>query len=506
MFVHGRKLFRADATHMKFTSFIRNAPKDSKSRWWALAGVGALTVLTVLTTTGERESSSEESITILEAERSDLVVSVKESGTLEPVNQTTIRNEVNGSSRIIYLVPQGTIVEEGDLLVELDSSDLEQRLERRRLSYESRQASHAAAQSRLVIVKSDAESDVRKAQLKVDFARMDMEKFEKLEKDHLLREAELSVLLAQETLRISEERYANSKKLADAGFETTSTVSRDKLSVTSGSARLEKARNNEDATTRFDAVKRYRKLAAELVETQTELMRRKKEADRRIAQAEAKLSSATASLEVAQLAMEEAETQMTASKMYAPHEGMVVYGGSSSRASRESMIEEGAVVRNRQELITIPDTSAMKIAVKIHETMASDVEVGQEAYVTLDAAPDQVYKGRVSHVSLFPDRRSFWSSSKSLVYGAEITLTEPTESINPGASGKAQIVVHYLEDALTVPIDAVSTIEGQPIVEVQVSKRKTEARPVEVGIVNERRIQVLDGIKEGDLVVVRKAG
>ncbi len=109
---------------MKFTSFIRNAPKDSKSRWWALAGVGALTVLTVLTTTGERESSSEESITILEAERSDLVVSVKESGTLEPVNQTTIRNEVNGSSRIIYLVPQGTIVEEGDLLVELDSSDL----------------------------------------------------------------------------------------------------------------------------------------------------------------------------------------------------------------------------------------------------------------------------------------------------------------------------------------------------------------------------------------------
>ena len=63
-----------------------------------------------------------------------------------------------------------------------------------------------------------------------------------------------------------------------------------------------------------------------------------------------------------------------------------------------------------------------------------------------------------------------------------------------------------MEDALTVPIDAVSTIEGEQIVEVQVSKRKTETRPVEVGIVNERRIQVLDGIKEGDLIVVRKAG
>ena len=51
-----------------------------------------------------------------------------------------------------------------------------------------------------------------------------------------------------------------------------------------------------------------------------------------------------------------------------------------------------------------------------------------------------------------------------------------------------------------------TTIEGQQIVEVQVSKRKTETRPVEIGIVNERRVQVLAGIEEGDLVLVRTAG
>ncbi len=491
---------------MKITSCLKKTLENSRSRWATLTGAGFLLGLSYLFGSGHGTDTPEDTVTVLEAGRADFVVSVKESGTLEPVNQTTIRNEVNGSSRIIYLVPQGTQVKEGDLLVELDSSEQEKRLERRRLSYESRQATLAAAESRLVIVKSDAESDVRKALLKVDFARMDMEKFESLEKDHLLREAKLSVLLAQEKLSISEQRYSNSKKLADAGFETSSIVNRDKLSVTAGSARLEKARNSEKSTRRFDAVKRYRKLAADLVETQTELMRTKREADRRLVQAQAKLSSASASLDVAKLALTDAAIQVNASKMYAPHEGMIVYGGSSSRASRESMIEEGAVVRNRQELITIPDTSAMKIAVKIHETMASDVEVGQEAFVTLDATPDIVYKGRVSHMSLFPDRRSFWSSSKSLVYGAEITLTNAGETINPGASGKVQIVVHYLEDALTVPINAVNTIEGQQIVEVQVSKRKTETRPVEIGIVNERRVQVLAGIKEGDLVVVRKAG
>lgn len=453
------------------------------------------------------QAGDQDQFTIHEAERSEFVVSVKESGTLKPVDQTTIRNELSGSSRIIYLVPEGTMVNEGDLLVELDASSLEDRAERRRLSLESRQAAFASAQSRLVITKSDSASDVRKAQLKADFARMDMEKFEKIEKKHLLRESDLAVMLAEQTLKISEERHRNSKMLADAGFETTSTVSRDQLSVTTGSAKLEKAKNSGEATSRFDTVKRLHKLSADIIETQKELMRRKILADRRVTQAEAKLASAESALELAQEAVEEAEAELNAAKIYSPHSGMVVYGGGGgSRSSRESMIEEGAMVRNRQEIITIPDTSAMKIAVKIHETMASDVQQGQEAFITLDTMPDKVFRGQVSHIALFPDRKSFWSGNKSLVYSAEITLTEAPEGINPGASGKAQIIVHYLEDALTIPIKALATIEGQQIVEIEVSKNQTETRPVQIGMTNDQRVQVLSGLKEGDRVVMRSAG
>lgn len=448
-------------------------------------------------------SSEHDEVKLVEMERSRLVVSVQESGTIEPVTETTIRNEVSGSSRIIYLVPEGTLVEEGKLLVELDGAILEDQLERRQLSHEKRQAAHAAAQSRLMIAKSDADSRIRKAELEVSFARMDMEKFEKIERSHLLRQAEMDILLAEETLRISQHRFENSERLAEAGFETESKLNRDRLSVTTDSAKLEKAESNQKVEQRFDLVKRYEKLSADLIESQKELMRTKREMEGRVTQAQVKLDSAEAAMEVSALALVEAREQVNLSKIYAPHSGMVVYGGSASTASRDSMIEEGAMVRNRQELITIPDTTAMKIAVKVHETVASDVQVGQDALVTLDSEPDKSYRGEVSHVALFPDRKSFWSSSQSLVYSAEITITEPVENLPPGASGKAQIILHYLEDVVTVPIDAVETIEGQPMVEVRLPGNRTETRSVEIGVNNDRRVHVLSGIDEGDIVVVR---
>lgn len=474
-------------------------------RGLCIAVFSSLLVLAAFGRYAVPHAPSAEGLTLREAQRSNLVVSIKESGTFEPVKETTIRNEVRGSSRIVFLIKEGSIVEKGDLLVELDAAEHEKRVQSRLLAFKGREAALAAAESRLVIAKSDAESAVNKAKLAVDFARMDFEKFEELEKSQMLRETELDVMLAEESLRISRERYENSKMLSEEGFETEATVNRDKLAVTSDAARLEKARSGEEMQVNFDMIKRYEELNSELIESQKELMRTQREAKGSIVKAEARLKSAEASLDLAKLSLEEAEEQLAATKIYAPHAGMVVYGGSASRVTRESMIEEGAEVRNRQELLTIPDTSAMKIRIKVHETVASDVQAGQEALVRLDSAQDRVLRGRVSQVALFPDRQSWWSGNQARVYSAEVTITDPVDDLQPGASGEAQIITHYLEDVITVPIDAVTTIEGRHIVEVNGPGRGTEVRSVELGVFNGRRVHVLSGLEEGETLVVRDA-
>src|SRR4051794_15558681 len=57
-----------------------------------------------------------------EVQRGDFTVTVLDRGTLTAVSETSVRSEVEGTARIIYIVPEGTYVKKGDLLVELDSS------------------------------------------------------------------------------------------------------------------------------------------------------------------------------------------------------------------------------------------------------------------------------------------------------------------------------------------------------------------------------------------------
>src|SRR6266436_5510138 len=56
--------------------------------------------------------------------RNDFLVSIIEGGTLKAVHEVTVRSELEGVARILSIAPEGTYVKKGDLLVELDSSDL----------------------------------------------------------------------------------------------------------------------------------------------------------------------------------------------------------------------------------------------------------------------------------------------------------------------------------------------------------------------------------------------
>src|ERR1017187_5209347 len=83
------------------------------------------------------------------------------------------------------------------------------------------------------------------------------------------------------------------------------------------------------------------------------------------------------------------------------------------------MVEEGAVVRNRQEVIKLPDVSAMKVQVKIHETYINQIALGQPAFVVLDSMPDQRFRGNVSKVAPLPDSQSRWGNPDLKIYATE---------------------------------------------------------------------------------------
>jgi HlyD family secretion protein len=387
-------------------------------------------------------------------------------------------------------------------LVELDAGEADDALNQQKIIYEKAHADHVAAENNVVINKSTVESNVRAAELAVEFAAMDLRKFDQVDRDQQIRSAEIAIIKAKEELQIDQETLINTTKLEAKGFETKNKLDQDRLSVTTKTLSLEEAESALTMLKEYDLEKLKATFTSDHQEAIKQLKRVKKQGESLVAQAEADRNSAKNTLELNESKLEKMTGQFSATKVYAPQDGLVVYAISNGRYSNESMIEEGATVRMRQELIKIPDTSRMKVIIKVHESQVGQVTEGQPTFVVLDSMPDERFRGEVKKVSMLPDSQSRWGNPNLKVYSTEIVLTDHLpESIKPGVSARAEIVITQLPDALTVPIQSVTTLNGQQVCYVD---RIGDPEPVvvEVGLYNNHAIEITSGLSPGDRVLI----
>jgi HlyD family secretion protein len=450
----------------------------------------------------ESSQPAEEAFSYYEVKRGDFLISIVEGGTLQAVNDEVIRSEVEGVARVIFIVPEGSYVKKGDLLIELDSSSSQDALNLQQINVERSQFALIQAQQQLDIQKSIVDSEIKAANLRMEFAESDLKKYAEGEALQARRNAQIAITNVLQDLQIADERLQWSEKLFKNGFETKANLDKDRLTFSQTGLRLEQTRKALELLETFDIPKKSRELEAALQESRESLDRAKLQGDRKLAQFKADVESQKKTLELSQAKLDRDKRQLLATKIYAPQDGLVVYGSAEGGGhySNESMIEEGAVVRNRQELIKLPDVSEMKLRVKIHESHINQVELGQTAFVVLDSMPDQRFRGEVSKVAPLPDSQSRWGNPDLKLYATEILVTDRLPDVKPGVSARAEIIITNLPNALTVPIQAVTTRKGRQVVFLANAPR--EPVPVTVGMYNMKFIEITSGLKEGDQVML----
>lgn len=479
----------------------------SPATWWArlrrrplfLATLTALTLGLVWLLWPSRAHTA--ATEYFEVKRGDFTVSVVEGGTLTALNEISVRNEVEGVARIIYIVKEGTYVKKGDLLVELDSAQALDQVNQQRINVEKASNAVISAQLTLDIQRSQTNSDISAALLKLELAKLDLDKFERGQAYVSLLQASNKLLQAEAQLKVSEENYRNSTNLYAKNYETKQKVDSDWLSLLNGYNSLIVASNDIFLLREFDLRKQRAQYTAAVAEAQKELDRVLQQSERRIAQYEADLRTQITTLELNLRKLERDEKNLAACKIYAPQDGLVVYAISDNRFSAESLIEEGATVRNRQELIKLPNTSQMKVTVKIHESNINLIRAGLPALVVLDSKPDQPYRAVVDRVALLPDSQARFGNPNLKVYTTEVVITDPLPDVKPGVSAKAEIIVTNIANALSVPIQAVTTLRGRQVVYV-LKGGKPEPRPVEIGLFNTKFVQILSGLEPGERVLL----
>jgi len=186
-------------------------------------------------------------------------------------------------------------------------------------------------------------------------------------------------------------------------------------------------------------------------------------------------------------------------------------------------------------LLTIADLSVVEAEIEIDETDIVNVEVGQDAEVRIDAFPDQVFKAQVTEVGKSPIAGLQQSANQAITFKVVVRLLEPVLGARPGLSCTADVITARRDQVLTVPIqslilrevelDADGNIVNRDPVHDLVAEVSQDAEPsdsarqelegafivrdgravfvpIKVGIAGERHFEILDGLAEGDDVVV----
>jgi HlyD family secretion protein len=510
-------------------------------RWWpvlvaivVVAGVG-LAVLWIRRSTSQAANLFQ----VYAVERGNLVAAITPTGEVYAPRQAELSFDVTRIPLIEVNVAPGQQVKAGDVLARIDPTTLKRAvtqaeadltvaqdnlekvqnpytdldLIRARLVVTQTEASLADAQESLEtllnpdlepaqIAARDAAAALKSAQNQLVVAQNDPDNTAKL------RTLEYEAIWYRNNYAEAQEKFKNGKiDQQKLDWEYSNMLAADerlKTAQVKAQSSLDSAQNQVTK-----AQEAYQEAAADLAKLRegpdsAELTK----AQNQVAQAEYDLAKARADLaemeagpnpkdiEVAQTkaasaqaTLDEAQAALEAATMTAPFDGTVISVGG----------EVGDLVSSGTIIVTLADLSYLRVRAAVDETDISQVAVGQDATITFDALPGQRFRGKVLEVPLQGQL-----TQNVLTYDVIVTLEGPEEtSLKPGMTANLSIVVGRRENVLLVPVLAVQQGEAGNVVRVQDSpKSPVLETPVKLGLSDGTYVEVIQGLNEGDQVVV----
>ena len=493
-------------TFMKLRLALNRPLYGRFTGWMALAGAAVLGLAVTAAVVARhrlRPADDGDGTAVYTVRRGPLTISVIESGTIKAKEQEIIKSEVEGQAQIIFLIPEGTRVKKGDLLVELDKSQIQDQLTDQQIKVQNADAAFVRARESLAVAKNQAESDEAKANLDYIFAQEDITKYEDGEYPAELKKAESEITLKREELERAAQKLEWSEKLFAEKYIAQTELESDRLAKHRAELEAELAQGALSLLKEYTYKRKKAQLASDLSQARLALERVKRKAMADVVQAEAELKAKEAELTRQKEKLDKLETQIKKTKMYAPVEAMAVYATSAQGGGWRSNepLAEGQMVRERQELIYLPTADSMVAEVKIHESNLEKIKLDQPVRVTVDALPGRLYNGSVTKIAPLPDAQSMWMNPDLKVFSLQITIDANESQMSTGMTCQAEIMVEQHAEAVYVPVQAVVRIGNQPTVYVR-QRGASVQRQVKVGLDNNRVIHVLEGLKPGEEVLL----
>jgi|GEM_PF-1492450 len=451
---------------------------------------------------------------------------VQAVGQISPLDAHELAFVTTGGRVKEVMVQKGQVVQEGDVLVQLDTTDLESQLREVQADLRVAEAQLQAAQqppSRADIAQVEAqlayaEYQVADAKLKLDLAtQMGITRLEQavtdkqaalqLARDQLaqqelnanqieIRRLEYDEAFFQRAVRdlkpgqdpteAQKALQAAQKNLNAARAARSETLRQARQKVTDAQQELalaqqelERARSGEIdnlATERLN----HEKALASYAQTQKRLEQLQQGPDTDA------LERAQTAYDAAAAKAESVQANINDSTLRAPISGVVF----------QIYVQSDAWIKAGDPILYMADTSSLYIDAQVSEVDVVNLNVDQQVRVSLEAYPGKFIMGTVTSV----DARG-QSSNGMVYYQARVVLEEhPTQQVMPGMMATIRVLVGEKEDVLTVPIAALHYNRGEMAVTVQQADGTWQEQPVQVGLNDGIVAEVISGLEEGQTI------
>ena len=466
-------------------------------RWTIITGVLLLCLVLAGVTACNPFGGDEEEISqqLVEVVRGDLFISVSGSGNLEAFHEARLSFGSGGKVDKIY-VKEGDEVSKGKVLANLDTDSL--KLART-------QAQVALTQAQLALTQAELSQQTAEYNLKNTLDTQDALELAIFNAQIDLRSAEHHLDETQDIYTWPDIQTAkNDVENAEAFLQYVIDRGLPVGTVAYAQARLDAAEAILDAKvyaydTEEVAIATLQVEAAEMALAQAE--KNLDELTEDVTMKELQVEAAKVSVEqtrqsvgLAEQSVKDAQKNIDEATISAPFDGIVA----------DVYVKEGDMIpaptMAPKAIVYIIDPTGMELIVEIDEIDIPEVRLNQEAIIEIDALPDITFKGIVTAIYPLPIEEG-----GVVLYNAKINLDVPENSaIKIGMSTEADIIIDKRSNVLLVPDRAnKEDNEGNPVVKVMVNEQIQE-RPVDIGISDGYQTEIVDGLNEGETVVVER--
>ncbi len=402
-------------------------------------------------------------------------------------------------NRITYIVEEGAHVQEGDVVVRFDNSRIVEDLAEEQILLTKVKASVDEAEQQLAVQKNENESAIAAAELKMQLAELDLEKY--LEGDYKAELAELDRSIAESKAILAQKRdMAESLRvLVKKGFREPEQLRQMEQEVTSAQFQLDRDEQKKEVLEKFDYKRKITELQSNAEEAVRELARAETTAQSNLAKAEYRLEAARKEFRLQEEEVKEEEEQLEHCEIKASQAGTVAYAN-HRYIDPQYRVRPGGSIHRRQTVFHLPDMSRMQVRLEIHESLINKIVEGQQAKIKVESYPDVELSGAIDRIA---DLARSDGDSEEQKYTATILIDSFPKQVKlkPGMTARTEIMIRTMENVVAIPVQAVTEHLNQEYAFV-VTEKGLERRAIDTSAGNESFLIVESGLEVGEQVAL----